>query len=88
MPRAFCSSLSRLSHSSPHGRACAQGTLQHFNALTDLAVKFKDGAPEPTTEDLALMAARYKGEEPIFHRQSGGQRVGLGGEWVAPAAAL
>lgn len=67
---------------------CEQGTLQHFNALSDLAVKFKDGAPEPSEDDLALMTARYKGEEPIFHKQSGGERVGLGGEWVATEASL
>ena len=67
---------------------CDQGTLHHFTALSDLAVKFKDGAPEPTEEDLALMTARYKGEEPIFHKQSGGEQVGLGGEWVASTASL
>ena len=63
-----------------------QRTLHHFSALSDIAMRFKDGAPEPTEEDLKLMAARYKGEEPIFHKQSGGQRVGLGGGWVAVAA--
>ena len=60
-----------------------QGTLHHFQALSDLAVKFKDGADAPTDEDVALMSARYKGEEPIFHKQQQ-----MGGEWTAEAAAM
>ena len=44
-----------------------QAVAADSNALTDLAIKFKDGVPELTEEDKAAMAARYQGEEPIFH---------------------
>ena len=44
-----------------------QAVAANSNALTDLAIKFKDGVPELTEEDKAAMAARYQGEEPIFH---------------------
>ena len=48
-------------------RLTTQAAAANSNALTDLAIKFKDGVPELTEEDKAAMAARYQGEEPIFH---------------------